>query len=73
MLLLDARSDEREELFIQKTRQCCVLFDFVSDPLSDLKWKEVKRSALNELVDYVTTQRGIITEAIHPEAITMVS
>ena len=32
---------EREELFIQKIRQCQVLFDFVADPLSDLKWKEV--------------------------------
>ena len=32
---------EKEELFIQKIRQCTVLFDFVSDPLSDLKWKEV--------------------------------
>ena len=32
---------EREELFIQKIKQCQVLFDFVADPLSDLKWKEV--------------------------------
>ena len=31
----------KEELFIQKIRQCQVLFDFVADPLSDLKWKEV--------------------------------
>ena len=32
---------EREDLFIQKIKQCQVLFDFVADPLSDLKWKEV--------------------------------
>ncbi|XP_014671331.1 PREDICTED: serine/threonine-protein phosphatase 2A 56 kDa regulatory subunit delta isoform-like [Priapulus caudatus] len=70
-LLKDARPEEREELFVQKIRQCCVLFDFVTDPLSDLKWKEVKRSALNELVEYVTTQRAIVTDAIYPEAITM--
>ena len=25
---------EREELFIKKIRQCSVLFDFVTDPLS---------------------------------------
>ena len=49
---------EREDLFIQKIRQACVLFDFISDPLSDLKWKEVKRSALSEMVEYITTQRG---------------
>ena len=55
--------NEREELFIRKLKQCCVLFDFVSDPLSDLKWKEVKRGALNEMVDYVSVNRGVITEA----------
>ncbi|XP_066996486.1 serine/threonine-protein phosphatase 2A 56 kDa regulatory subunit gamma isoform isoform X2 [Anabrus simplex] len=69
--LLDATSNEREELFIQKIRQCCVLFDFVADPLSDLKWKEVKRAALHEMVEFVTTQRGVITEAIYPEAVDM--
>lgn len=50
-----------------------MLFDFVSDPLSDLKWKEVKRSALHEMVEYLTTQRGVITESIYPEAVNMVS
>ena len=63
---------EREELFIQKLRQCCTIFDFAVDPLSDLKWKEIKRAALNELVDFVTHQRGVITEAIYPEAVHMV-
>lgn len=69
--LKDASAADREELFIQKIRQCCVLFDFVSDPLSDLKWKEVKRAALQEMVQYVTTQRGVITDAIYPEAVNM--
>lgn len=64
--------EERENLFIQKIRQCCVLFDFVSDPLSDLKWKEVKRMALNEMVEYVTTHHDVITEVIYPEAVNMV-
>ena len=50
-----------------------VLFDFVQDPLSDLKWKEVKRAALNEMVEYVTQNRGVITDAVYPEAIQMVS
>jgi hypothetical protein len=65
--------NEREELFIQKLRQCCVLFDFESDPLSDLKWKEVKRTALHEMVDYVTKNKNVITEVIYPEAVNMVS
>ncbi|XP_008550356.1 serine/threonine-protein phosphatase 2A 56 kDa regulatory subunit gamma isoform isoform X1 [Microplitis demolitor] len=63
--------NEREELFIQKLRQCCVLFDFESDPLSDLKWKEVKRGALLEMVEYVTKNKGVITEVIYPEAVNM--
>ncbi|GLV43494.1 well-rounded [Carabus blaptoides fortunei] len=70
-LLKDAAPAEREELFIQKLRQCCVLFDFVSDPLSDLKWKEVKRGALHEMVEYLTSQRGVITDSIYPEAVNM--
>ena len=39
--LKDVPQSAKEELFIQKVRQCQVLFDFVADPLSDLKWKEV--------------------------------
>ena len=40
--LKDAQGpNEKEELFVEKIKQCQVLFDFVSDPLSDLKWKEV--------------------------------
>ena len=70
--LSDVAPTAREELFIQKLRQCCVIFDFNLDPLSDLKFKEVKRSALNELVDYVSHQRGVVTEAIYPEAVAMV-
>lgn len=39
--LNDALGADSEELFIEKIKQCQVIFDFVSDPLSDLKWKEV--------------------------------
>ncbi|KAK6023991.1 protein phosphatase 2A regulatory B subunit [Ostertagia ostertagi] len=36
----DADPSEREDLFIQKLRQCCVVFEFAQDPLSDMKYKE---------------------------------
>ena len=49
------------------------LFDFVQDPLSDLKWKEVKRAALTELVEYVTQNRAVIADSIYPIAVQMVS
>lgn len=70
---LDVAPAEQEKLFIQKLRQCCVLFDFLSDPLSDLKWKEVKRAALSEMVEYITHNRNVITEPIYPEVVHMVS
>jgi len=69
--LKDAPPDQVEGLFTRKLQQCCVVFDFVTDPLSDLKWKEVKRGALDEMVEYVTHNRGVITESIYPEAIHM--
>lgn len=68
---VEASATDREELLIQKLRQCCVLFDY-SEPLSDLKWKEVKRAALHEMVEYLSNQNGAITEAIYPVAIDMV-
>lgn len=71
--LKDALQSEREQLFLEKIKQCQVLFDFVSDPLSDLKWKEVKRAALHEMVEYVTTTTGVLTEAVYPEVVTMFS
>ncbi|XP_028459453.1 serine/threonine-protein phosphatase 2A 56 kDa regulatory subunit delta isoform [Perca flavescens] len=71
--LKDSAVVEREDLFVQKLRQCCVLFDFVSDPLSDLKYKEVKRAGLNEMVEYITHNSNVVTESIYPEAVFMFS
>ena len=72
-LLSDAPPNEREQLFLQKIEQCCILFDFAMDPLSDLKYKEVKRAALNEIVDFITHNKGVITEPIYPEVTRMVN
>lgn len=72
-MFTDTCPEDREELFVKKLEQCCVIFDFVSDPLSDLKWKEVKRTALYELVDYVSQNRGVVTEPIYETASRMVS
>ena len=64
--------EERDTLFMRKLQQCCVLFDFVVDPLSDLKSKEVKRAALNELIDFITNTRGVLSEHIYAEGVHMV-
>uniref|UniRef100_A0A3P9PDN3 Uncharacterized protein n=1 Tax=Poecilia reticulata TaxID=8081 RepID=A0A3P9PDN3_POERE len=43
------------------------------DPLSDLKYKEVKRAGLNEMVEYVTHNSDVLTESVYPEAVVMFS
>ena len=48
------------------------MFDF-SDPMADLRAKEIKRAALNELLDFITNFRGVITEPIYPEVVKLVS
>ncbi|KAI8093612.1 protein phosphatase 2A regulatory B subunit [Halteromyces radiatus] len=59
---------QRQELFIRKLAQCTVLFDF-GDVDSNLKGKEIKRQALQEILEYVATNRGVITESIYPKVI----
>ncbi|XP_037072260.1 serine/threonine-protein phosphatase 2A 56 kDa regulatory subunit delta isoform-like [Pollicipes pollicipes] len=67
------RNRELEKLPSFKDPPVLRAVDFISDPLSDLKWKEVKRQALQEMIEYVTTQRGVITENIYPEVVQMVT
>lgn len=69
--LKDAPSTEQQELFTQKLQQCCMLFDFM-DSVTDLKSKEIKRATLNELVDYVSTNRGVLVESAYPEITDMI-
>jgi len=71
-LIKDVPNPEQEDLFIRKLRQCCVGFDFM-DPVADLKGKEVKRATLNEVVDYITAGRGVLTEPVYPEIIKMIA
>ena len=70
--LLEVAADRRQGLFIEKIRQCYVIFDF-NDASADLKGKEIKRQALSEMLDYITKNRNVITEPIYPEVVQMVS
>lgn len=70
--LKDATSVEQQDLFCQKLQQCCVLFDFM-DSVSDLRSKEIKRATLNELVEYVSTNRGVIVESSYSDIVKMIS
>lgn len=70
--LKDTPASEQQDLFIRKLQQCCVVFNFM-DPVADLKSKEVKRACLNELVDYITATRGVLTEPVYPEIVKMIA
>ncbi|PKK26707.1 protein phosphatase 2, regulatory subunit B', alpha [Columba livia] len=72
VLARDATFNEQQDLFCQKLQQCCVLFDFM-DSVSDLKSKEIKRATLNELVEYVSTNRGVIVESAYADIVKMIS
>ncbi|KAG0296540.1 Serine/threonine-protein phosphatase 2A 56 kDa regulatory subunit gamma isoform, partial [Dissophora globulifera] len=61
---------DRQELFLRKIGQCSVVFDF-NDASSELKGKEIKRQALTEILDYITNNRGVITEPVYPEVVKM--
>ncbi len=47
------------------------MFEF-NDPMMDLRAKEVKRAALNEVLDYISSQKGVLTDTVYPEVIRMV-
>ncbi|KAL7309402.1 serine/threonine-protein phosphatase 2A 56 kDa regulatory subunit delta isoform [Mucor circinelloides] len=63
---------KRTELFLKKLAQCQVLFDF-SDPSSDLNGKEIKRQALQDMLEYVATTKGALTDAVYPDVAKMFS
>ncbi|XP_078012451.1 serine/threonine-protein phosphatase 2A 56 kDa regulatory subunit alpha isoform isoform X2 [Phascolarctos cinereus] len=70
--LKDASSNEQQDLFCQKLEQCCILFDFM-DSVADLKSKEIKRATLNELIEYVSTNRGVLVESTYSDIVKMIS
>ncbi|WVO13333.1 hypothetical protein L204_100947 [Cryptococcus depauperatus] len=67
---MDMKPEQRNDLFIQKLQQCRVLFDF-NDASSELEGKQIKSQTLHEMLEYITTQRGVITESIYPEIVNM--
>ncbi|BEI82081.1 hypothetical protein CcaverHIS002_0212410 [Cutaneotrichosporon cavernicola] len=68
----EVRPEERNDLFVRKLQQCRVVFDF-NDASSELRGKQVKAQTLHEMLEYITQQRGVITENIYPEVVGMFS
>lgn len=71
ILYTEVPFNDRHELFLQKLRQCAVVFDF-NDASTELAGKQIKSNTLQEMLEWITTQRGVITEAVYPEVVSMV-
>lgn len=71
-LFRDVPISERQVLFFRKLQICCFQFDF-TDTMKMVKEKEIKRQTLVELVDYVQSGAGKISESNQEEMIKMIS
>lgn len=61
---------DRPQLFVKKLRQSAVVFDF-TDASADLSGKQIKAQSLQDMLEFVTTQRGSITELVYPDMVNM--
>lgn len=71
-LFRDVPVTDRQLLFSRKLQICCFPFDF-SDTLKMVREKEIKRQTLAELVDYIQSGSGKITESNQEEMVRMIS
>ncbi|ORY78449.1 phosphatase 2A regulatory B subunit-domain-containing protein [Leucosporidium creatinivorum] len=67
---MEVPAPERHDLFLQKLHQCAVVFDF-NDVSTDIGGKQIKAATLAEMLEWITTQRGVITESVYPEVVAM--
>lgn len=59
-------------LFVKKLHLCAFCFDF-TEPTREVREKEIKRTTLVELVEYVNSGAGRFTEAVSEDVIFMLS
>ncbi|XP_063934459.1 serine/threonine-protein phosphatase 2A 56 kDa regulatory subunit epsilon isoform-like isoform X2 [Zophobas morio] len=69
--IIEAPTEKRESLFMEKLEQCCVLFDF-SNPLFHLEAMEIKRATLREICEYMK-MASTITPNIYPYIVKMLA
>ncbi|AAS52351.2 AEL333Wp [Eremothecium gossypii ATCC 10895] len=66
----DVPPEEQISLFIAKVDQCNIMFDF-SDPSFDIHGKEIKRITLQELIEFIVTNRFTYTEEMYGHVVNM--
>ena len=71
-MLKDTPVADRPELFRKKLIACSVVYDF-NNPQAHLKEKEMKRTTLLEIIEYVNTSRNCFTESVLENVVSMVT
>ncbi|CAL9229006.1 unnamed protein product [Arabidopsis halleri] len=71
-LFRDVSVSERQSLFLRKLQICCFQFDF-TDTLKNAREKEIKRQTLLELVDFIQSGAGKLSEVCQEEMVKMIS
>lgn len=66
----DVPPEETISLFIAKVDQCNTMFDF-NDPSFDIQGKEVKRITLQELIEFIVTNRFTYTHEMYAHVVAM--
>lgn len=62
--------EEKIPLFIAKVDQCNIMFDF-NDPSFDIQGKEIKRYSLQELIEFIVTNRFTYTNEMYAHMVNM--
>ena len=71
-MLKDTPVADRPELFRKKLIACSVVYDF-NNQQSHVKEKEMKRTTLLEIIEYVNTSRNCFTESVLENVVSMVT
>ena len=71
-LLKECSPDQSSDLLRKKLNLCSIVFNFMEAGV-DLRAKEIKRASLNELIEFISTNRGVISEALYQPIIYMVA
>ncbi|CAK9143527.1 unnamed protein product [Ilex paraguariensis] len=71
-MLKDVPVSERQNLFLRKLQICCFQLNFL-EILKMVREKEIKRQTLVELVDFIQSSSGKLTESNQEEMIRMIS
>lgn len=66
----DVSPEETISLFIAKVDQCNTMFDF-NDPSFDIQGKEIKRITLQELIEFIVTNRFTYTHEMYAHVVSM--